>query len=215
MHTGAHDNRLLHDPRATPGSHDNVIKWKHFPRYWPLCAGNSPVTGEFPSQRPVTRSFDVFFDLRLNKRLCKQSWGWWFETQSRSLCRQCNAAIFAESYDRWYFSISDFDVCLGSVFYISIVSRAYAIWGLNPRPLSLIKSYVSNVPIVVMPPPPPPTHTHTHTHIHTHTHHSRPKRISRSYPFPLKKGVFFSMACANSIKRGHFAGTGPRNFEKG
>ena len=30
-----------------------------------LCAGNSPVTGEFPSQRPVTRSFDVFFDLRL------------------------------------------------------------------------------------------------------------------------------------------------------
>ena len=33
-----------------------------------LCAGNSPVTGEFPSQRPMTRSFDVFFDLRLNKR---------------------------------------------------------------------------------------------------------------------------------------------------
>ena len=34
-----------------------------------LCAGNSPVTGEFPAQRPVTRSFDVSFDLRLNKRL--------------------------------------------------------------------------------------------------------------------------------------------------
>ena len=31
-----------------------------------LCVGNSPVTGEFPSQRPVTQSFDVFFDLRLN-----------------------------------------------------------------------------------------------------------------------------------------------------
>ena len=55
----------------------------------PLC-GNSPVTGEFPSQRPVTRSFDVFFDLRLNKRLSKQSWGWWFETPSRPLWRQCN-----------------------------------------------------------------------------------------------------------------------------
>ena len=39
-----------------------------------LCAANSPVTGEFPSQRPVTRSFDVFFDLRLNKLLSKQSW---------------------------------------------------------------------------------------------------------------------------------------------
>ena len=38
-----------------------------------ICAGNSPVTGEFPAQRPVTRSFDVSFDLRLNKRLSKQS----------------------------------------------------------------------------------------------------------------------------------------------
>ena len=55
-----------------------------------LCAGNSPVPGEFPAQRPVTRSFDVFFDLRLNKRLSKQSWGWWFETPSRPLWRQCN-----------------------------------------------------------------------------------------------------------------------------
>ena len=55
-----------------------------------LCAGNSPVTGEFPSQRPVTRTFNVFFDLRLNKRLSKQSWGWWFETPSRSLWRHCN-----------------------------------------------------------------------------------------------------------------------------
>ena len=43
------------------------------------------------TQRPVTRSFDVFFDLRLNKRLRKQSWGWWFETLSRPLWRQCNA----------------------------------------------------------------------------------------------------------------------------
>ena len=55
-----------------------------------LCEGNSPVTGEFPSQRPVTQSFDVFFDLRLNKRLSKQSWGWWFETPSRLLWRHCN-----------------------------------------------------------------------------------------------------------------------------
>ena len=39
-----------------------------------ICAGNSPVTREFPAQRPVTQSFDVFFDLRLNKRLSKQWW---------------------------------------------------------------------------------------------------------------------------------------------
>ena len=50
--------------------HDDVMKWKHF-----------RVT-EFPAQRPMTRSFDVFFDLRLNKWLSKQSWGWWFETPS-------------------------------------------------------------------------------------------------------------------------------------
>ena len=56
-----------------------------------ICAGNSPVTGEFPAQRPVTRSFDVFFDLRLNGRLTKQSWGWWFETPPRPLWRHSNA----------------------------------------------------------------------------------------------------------------------------
>ena len=39
-----------------------------------ICAGISPVTGEFPAYKPVTRSFDVFFDLRLNKQLSKQSW---------------------------------------------------------------------------------------------------------------------------------------------
>ena len=58
-----------------------------------ICAGNSPVAGEFPAQRPVTRSFDVFFDLRLNKRLSKQSWGWWFEKLSRPLWRPCNGTI--------------------------------------------------------------------------------------------------------------------------
>ena len=47
-----------------------------------ICAGNS--------QRPVVRSFDVFFDLRLNKRLSKQCWGWRFETLSRPLWRHCN-----------------------------------------------------------------------------------------------------------------------------
>ena len=59
-----------------------------------LCARNSPVTGEFPEQRPVTPCFDVFFDLRLNKRLSKQSWGWWFETPSRSLWRHCNGELY-------------------------------------------------------------------------------------------------------------------------
>ena len=61
-------------------------------------AGNSPVTGEFPAHRPVARSFDIFFDLCLNKRLIKQSLGWWFETPSRPLWRHCNEKVpIAES----------------------------------------------------------------------------------------------------------------------
>ena len=52
-----------------------------------ICVGNSPVPGEFPTQRPVTRSFDVYFDLCPNKRLSKQSWGWWLETPAWPLWR--------------------------------------------------------------------------------------------------------------------------------
>ena len=55
----------------------------------PWC-GEFTGPGEFPTQRPVKRSFDVFFDLRLNKRLGKQPRGCWFETPSWSLWRQCN-----------------------------------------------------------------------------------------------------------------------------
>ena len=68
--------------------------WRHqmetFSVLLAICAGNSPVTGEFPTQRPVTRSFDVYFDLRPNERLSKQSRGWWFETLSSPLWRHRN-----------------------------------------------------------------------------------------------------------------------------
>ena len=53
--------------------------WRHqmetFSALLAISAGNSPVTSEFPTQRPVTRRFDVFFDLRVNKRSSKHSWG--------------------------------------------------------------------------------------------------------------------------------------------
>ena len=61
----------------------------------------SPVNGEFPSQKPVTQSFDVFFDVCLNKRLSKQMWDWWFDTPSDSLWRHCNdisGHVFTELY---------------------------------------------------------------------------------------------------------------------
>ena len=62
----------------------------------PLC-GEFTAPGDFPTQRPVTRSFDVFFNLRLNKRLSKQPWGWWFETPSWSLWRQCNEYVESDN----------------------------------------------------------------------------------------------------------------------
>ena len=69
--------------------------WRHqtetFSASLSICAGNSPVPGEFPAHRPVTRGFDVVFDLRLNKRLSKQSWGSWFKTPSCPLWRHSSA----------------------------------------------------------------------------------------------------------------------------
>ena len=63
----------------TNQNHDDVIQWKHFSCYWPF----------------LMRSFDVFFDLRLNKRFSKQSRRLWFEMQSRSFWRYCNDASFS------------------------------------------------------------------------------------------------------------------------
>ena len=77
--------------------HDYFPWWRHqmetFYALLAICAGNSPVTGEFPAQRPVTPNFDVFFDRRLNKRLSKQSWSWWFETPWCPLWRHCNVLL--------------------------------------------------------------------------------------------------------------------------
>ena len=71
-----------------------------------LC-GEFTGPGEFPTQRPVTRSFDVFFDLRLNKQLSKQSWCWWFETLSRPLWRHCNECLRENVI--WYFKTQQHD----------------------------------------------------------------------------------------------------------
>ena len=63
----------------------------------PFC-GEFTGPGDFPAQRPVTRSFDVFFYLRPNKRLSKQPWGWWFETPSWSLWRHGNDIQWLSSH---------------------------------------------------------------------------------------------------------------------
>ena len=72
-----------------------ALSWRHhqvgtFSALLALCAGNLRVTDEFPSQRPVMRGFDGFFDLCQNTRLNNKSRRRWFETMSRSLWRHCN-----------------------------------------------------------------------------------------------------------------------------
>ena len=92
--------KLADAPVLANGAHRICVNpanpwWRHqmetFSALLAICAGNSPVHGEFPAQRPVTRSFDVFLDLRLNKLLSKHSRGWWFETLLWPFWRHSNA----------------------------------------------------------------------------------------------------------------------------
>ena len=83
-----------------------IILWRHqmetFSALLAVCAGNSPVTGELSSQRPVTRSFDVLFDLSQNKRLSKQSRRRWFKTPLRSLWYHCNDTCLCHQVNYCY-----------------------------------------------------------------------------------------------------------------
>ena len=76
---------------------NKVAWWRHrmetFSTLLAFCAGNSPVTGEFSAQRPVMRSFDVFFDLSLNQLLSQQWRRRWFEMPSLSLWCHCNGVM--------------------------------------------------------------------------------------------------------------------------
>ena len=83
------------------------------------------VSGEFPTQRPLTRSFDAFFDLRLNKRLSKQWWSWWFETLSHPLWRHRNVfnnVMFDKSSKRWRSCFIEYD---GYVWMLIIPNLAF------------------------------------------------------------------------------------------
>ena len=70
----------------------HVIKWKYFQRSFPFVGGihRSPVNS--PHKGQWRGAFDIFFDLHPNKRLSKQSWGWWFETPLHPLWRHCNGS---------------------------------------------------------------------------------------------------------------------------
>ena len=111
--------------------------WRHqmetFSALLALCAGNSPASGEFPAQRPVTQRFDVFFDLCLDKRLRKQSWGWWFETLSRPWWRHCNGPQWVNTlmvehsgYHSAYSNIFSSMIIFASLIESSL---KYVLWG--------------------------------------------------------------------------------------
>ena len=88
------------DTYKLPGV-EAASRWRHqletFSTLLALCEGKPPVTGGFPSQRIVTRGFDVFFDIRLNKLLSKQSRRRWFERPSCPLSRHCNTMTLVGS----------------------------------------------------------------------------------------------------------------------
>ena len=113
-----------------------------------FCVGNSLVIGEFPSQRPVSRSFDVLFDLRLNKWLSKQSWGWWFETPSCPLwchCNDCNdpCILYSKYHVCWWpgnignWDIGSLGVNLALPKYCGFSTRMF-IWVRSCRCASLV-----------------------------------------------------------------------------
>ena len=82
---------------------DNQITWwRHqietFSAVQALYEGYPPVTGGSPHKKTVMQIFDIFFDLRLNKRLKIQSIRWWFETPSCSLWRHCNIPSKIKSF---------------------------------------------------------------------------------------------------------------------
>ena len=104
MKTDEYVSSLYPFTHISPSQQDPTAWWRHqmetFSALLALCAGNSPVTDEFPSQMPVTQSFDVF-NMCLNKRLSKQSWGWCFETPSHPLWRHCNEINVCNNHLLW------------------------------------------------------------------------------------------------------------------
>ena len=115
-----------------------------------LC-GEIPGHGEFPTQRPVTRSFDVSFDLRINKWLSKQWWSWWFETPSRPLWRHSNAGRIIRPVllrpTIYFAKLKAQNVPLQSRFWLSSivsVTSLYPLWMKSFRGLSNITVWYSD-----------------------------------------------------------------------
>ena len=113
------------------GMLDDVIKWKYFRHYWPFARGihRSPCSG-FSPQRPVTRSFDVLFDLRLNKRLSNNR----DASDLRRRCTHYDVTVMALWNFKWRLEIH-----WSFVFRICVSAQALAmLWlGAEPDPIMI------------------------------------------------------------------------------
>ena len=112
--------RITHMVRIMLCFHDDVIKWKHFPRYWAFVRGIYRPPVDSPT-KARDAELCCFLDLRLNKRLSKQSRHRWFETPLRSLWRHCNS----HSYPLL------FEVSIKSFYHLSHFPNSCMVYNLN------------------------------------------------------------------------------------
>ena len=111
--------------------------WRHqmetFSALLAICAGNSPVPGEFPTQRPVTRSFDVYFDLRPNKRLSKQSWGWWLRCHRAhyDVIVMVGVSLELRPFHAWARAALDVRQCWRPSMVLAIICHRNVVWRLE------------------------------------------------------------------------------------
>ena len=122
-------------------SRDDVIKWKHFPRYWPFVRGihRSPVNSSHKGQWPGALMFSLI--CALNERLSKQSWGRWFETSSYPLWRHCNGVPLR--VNPWYIK-SQQEIRFFSDFFNSEFLSCNVILKFSTEPVWHIFSSVQN-----------------------------------------------------------------------
>ena len=106
-------------------NYDEVIKWKHFPRYWAFLRGINRSPVDFPHKGSATWNFGIFFYLCLNKRLSEQSRVWWCETPSRPLWRHSNEIQMLN----WF--MIDLYILLLYVYHIDDYSRLFLTYHKN------------------------------------------------------------------------------------
>ena len=110
--------------------HDDVTKWKNFPHYWPFVWGIHR-SRWIPRTKASDAELWCFFDLRLNKRLSKQSRGWWFETLSRSLWRHCNEPCQPNRFQEWvtrFYKPRFHILYIGIIIFQTLISYRHETW---------------------------------------------------------------------------------------